>query len=578
MTTLAAFGDAARDARRAWTLRASLGDGRVRRRGVRAARPRRRAPRRPRRRALSRASRPPGSRSPSASAGLPSLAQGAFVAAGAVVVGAAARSGRADGRRGARSAPPRVRVGGRSSASLFVRLPRAGFAAATWIVAWLVALALAVARLVLRRDRRARRHRRARRRPGTTSSRSALTALAGARLRRARRARRSGSASPPRATARPRPRRSAFRCGALRVTAFAVSGAASPGSPARSASQLAGVGDPSQYGPYLSFKLFVVVLVGGALAPLGAAAGVIVLGILSVAADAIGSLENVAHARSHALLAAIMLLGVVSLGWEGIVRPGAAALRRRQRRARPTRPRRGLDGARRSTKRYGAVVAADDVVARRSSPATVTALVGPNGSGKTTVLRMLAGAVRPDAGTIDARRRRAHAPGDRGVPHADRARAPARGIGRAAPARRLRRARSSRRRRRARRRRRSRRRPRDAARALRARRTTCRAGELPVGDQRLLMLLTACATGAPVLLVDEPSAGASRRRRPSGIADAARGAAREGRAILVVEHNLGVVRASPTASSCSTRPRRRRDARRRRADERPRRLPRAHAL
>src|SRR5205085_2884231 len=78
---------------------------------------------------------------------------------------------------------------------------------------------------------------------------------------------------------------------------------------------------PTQYGPYLSFKLFVVVLVGGALAPLGAAAGVVVLAVLSVAADAIGSLEHVAAARSHTLLAAVMLLGIVSLGWDGIVRP-----------------------------------------------------------------------------------------------------------------------------------------------------------------------------------------------------------------------------------------------------------------
>ena len=110
--------------------------------------------------------------------------------------------------------------------------------------------------------------------------------------------------------------------------------------------ELAGIGDPSQYGPYLSFKLFVVVLVGGALAPLGATAGVIVLGILSVAADAIGSLENVAHARSHALLAAIMLLGVVSLGWDGIVRPARRRFRAGSRGAGDDPPRRGLDGAR----------------------------------------------------------------------------------------------------------------------------------------------------------------------------------------------------------------------------------------
>jgi len=67
------------------------------------------------------------------------------------------------------------------------------------------------------------------------------------------------------------------------------------------------------------------------------------------------------------------------------------------------------------------------------------------------------------------------------------------------------------------------------------------AGELPVTDQRALMIAAAYATGASVLLVDEPTAGASH-------AEAARvvdllGALRdEGLALLVVEHNLGVVR------------------------------------
>ena len=51
-------------------------------------------------------------------------------------------------------------------------------------------------------------------------------------------------------------------------------------------------------------------------------------------------------------------------------------------------------------KRYGVVTAADDV-SLTLEPGSVTALVGPNGSGKTTVLRLLAGAMRPDAGSIE---------------------------------------------------------------------------------------------------------------------------------------------------------------------------------
>ena len=48
---------------------------------------------------------------------------------------------------------------------------------------------------------------------------------------------------------------------------------------------------------------------------------------------------------------------------------------------------------------FGPVRAVDgiDLVVR---PGTVTALVGPNGSGKTTLLLMLAGLLRPDAGTV----------------------------------------------------------------------------------------------------------------------------------------------------------------------------------
>ena len=34
-------------------------------------------------------------------------------------------------------------------------------------------------------------------------------------------------------------------------------------------------------------------------------------------------------------------------------------------------------------------------------PGSITALIGPNGSGKTTVLRLLAGVIAADAGTID---------------------------------------------------------------------------------------------------------------------------------------------------------------------------------
>ncbi|WP_037357801.1 ABC transporter ATP-binding protein [Amycolatopsis orientalis] len=55
-------------------------------------------------------------------------------------------------------------------------------------------------------------------------------------------------------------------------------------------------------------------------------------------------------------------------------------------------------------KRFGATPAVDDLTFS-AAPGEITGLLGPNGSGKTTTMRMLLGLVRPDAGTatIDGR-------------------------------------------------------------------------------------------------------------------------------------------------------------------------------
>jgi branched-chain amino acid transport system permease protein len=529
VSALAAFSDAARDARRAWHLRASLGTaafvvaafaplvfGDSRLADLAGG--------------LYLAVAATGLAFAVGIGGVPSLAQGAFVAAGAVVSARLLQVGTPT-----IVAAPLGAVTGAATAAvvalLFVRLPRAGIAAATWIVAWLVAAALETLGwflggsegLVVTAGPSPAGH------YELALALTALAALGFAAL--ARSALGLGLAA-----ARDR-EAAAAACGIpvqrFRVTAFAVSGAAA-GLAGALGVELAGIGDPSQYGPYLSFKLFVVVLVGGAVAPLGATAGVIVLGILSVAAEAIGSVENVAHARSHALLAAVMLLGVVSLGWDGIVRP----VRRRFRAAgvqAKTRVSRGL-AARDLTKSYGPVRAADGV-SLTLEPGTVTALVGSNGSGKTTVLRLLAGAVPPDAGTIEhggvartlqataifptltalehllATPRRHHGGLVRSLLATPKARAE------------------------------------EARLAMVARAALERAGippdvrasELPVGEQRLLMVLTAAASGATTLLVDEPSAGAS-PVDAKRIVDTLAGLRDDRRAILVVEHNLGVVR------------------------------------
>jgi len=464
--------------------------------------------------------------------GLPSLAQGAFVACGAVTAAhllaagvptwLAALAGAAAGG-----------LAGQLTGVLFVRLPSAGLAAATWVVSWLVSLGLTsitwfvggAQGLVVTGGPSPAQH------YELALALTCLAAFAYAALTRAPAGLRLQAARDREAAAVGL----AVPVARVRSAAFGASGVAA-GLAGALGAQLAGVADPSQYGPYLSFKLFVVVLVGGAFAPLGPAVGVLVLGLLSLAADAVGSLEHVAAARSHTLLQAIMLLGVVSLGWDGILKP--ARRRWTAGRAAARAPGSGSLVARGLTKRYGAVSAAEDVWL--TLPAgTLTALVGPNGSGKTTVLRMLAGVVQPDAGLVEhegvARTLQATAvfPSLTAIEHLLAAGAGRRRYG--GLIRSLLRTPKAR--------------AEESSFVAEAEAIAARfglppdvvAGELPVSDQRILMLAAASATGAPTLLVDEPTAGAS-------VIDADRIAAAlaalrdDGRGLLVVEHNLGVVR------------------------------------
>jgi branched-chain amino acid transport system permease protein len=326
----------------------------------------------------------------------------------------------------------------------------------------------------------------------------------------------------------------------LRAAAVAAAGAVAGVSGALSV-QLAGVGDPASYGPFLSFKLFVVVLLGGGLAALGPPVGVVVIGVLSLLADGLGSLEHVAAARAHELLAAVLLLGVVSLGWDGIVRPARPKRRAAAGSLRARAPAQALV-ATGVGKRFGSVAAAENV-SLSVEPAKITALVGPNGSGKTTVLRILAGTVAPDAGRVD------RPPG--GVIRTLQATAVFPTL---TPLEHLLVAGASRRRRsgftrallstpQAR--------AEDAAFVAEARRVledfglgshmNRPAGELPVSRQRLLMLAAASTTGTSILLVDEPTAGSSVGEAALVIAQLRR-LRDEGFGLLVVEHNLGVVR------------------------------------
>ena len=328
---------------------------------------------------------------------------------------------------------------------------------------------------------------------------------------------------------------------------------------------LAGVADATEYGPYRSFALFVAVLIGGAASALGPTVGVLALAAVTGAGDLLAGLEGVESARFNPMLASLLLLTVLALGGEGIV----PAVRRLFARAAP--PERGgaiasveatsgpggvVLGARGLSKRFGSVVAVEDVSLTLRA-GEICALVGPNGSGKTTVLRLLAGTMEPNAGVVlldgsdlgDASQRDRAL---RGVVRTLQSTSPLTGLTAlenaavgaglhssdggafrvllATP--------------RARR---------EQARLLAAARTALAevgldwAADVPAEalagpEQRLVALAAALATRPRALLLDEPSAGAS-------VADVHRLATMlarvraEGVAVLLVEHNLRLVRA-----------------------------------
>jgi len=355
-----------------------------------------------------------------------------------------------------------------------------------------------------------------------------------------------------------------------RLGAF-VASAAIGGLAGGLAVQLAGVADAGEYGPYLSFRLLVAVLIGGVASALGPAAGVAGIALVTGAASVLGAVEGVESARFDPMLAALLLLAVLALGGEGIV-PLLRSLfprphREFERRESPLAATRGRSPARAErrapllvadslTKRFGNIVAAD-AVSLELAPGEICALVGPNGSGKTTVLRLLAGVYRPDAGTVvfdgvdladappRARARRGLVRTLQGsaafaeltalenlIVGAGLRRVHGGGL-RAAFATPLARSEDAV--------------TREAALAALSDvgltwAADARAGELAGPEQRLLAVAAALATRPRALLLDEPSAGASLadvQRLDALLADLRE----RGVAVLLVEHNLRLVRA-----------------------------------
>ena len=338
------------------------------------------------------------------------------------------------------------------------------------------------------------------------------------------------------------------RGAALRRNALALAAAVGALAGAGTA-VLLGVVAPSSVAPLLSIQLFVAVLIGGTANPYGPVVGV---GLILLLPD---------QGRGVGLLTALLLVAALAL--RDPVRSRLPRLRLPERRGKdrlwaiglfvPGLPRAGevVLEARGLRKRYGGLPALDgvDLTLRAGE---VHALLGPNGSGKTTLLRALAGAVRPDEGTVIVAGRDVTALGQEGrvragvartfqdtvlfpeltvrqhVEVGSRALVPARtwrpllGVPSA-------------------------RRDWLAVRALASEHLAdldpdALPSALPYGDQRMLQVLRAAATGASCLLLDEPAAGMS-AAETARLAALLRDLAGNGHAVLVVEHNVRFVAA-----------------------------------
>ncbi len=172
--------------------------------------------------------------------------------------------------------------------------------------------------------------------------------------------------------------------------------------------QLSAVADPAAYDPFLSFKLLVAVLLGGAAATLGPAVGVALLGLIGLVSGPLARLLQLPLERFDAAVAALLLVFVLAFGGQGLLPWALGYLRREERPGRPAAasppsapvPNEPVLTAHGLRKAFGGVVAVDgfELELRRGETA---ALIGPNGSGKTTALRLLAGAIPPDDGRIE---------------------------------------------------------------------------------------------------------------------------------------------------------------------------------
>lgn len=187
----------------------------------------------------------------------------------------------------------------------------------------------------------------------------------------------------------------AIRWGAL------VASAAAGGLAGALLVQSEGVADPTAYGPLLSVKLLIVVVLGGAGTMIGPVAGLLALAVLGGEAALLTRAFGVAGGAADAISVALALGVIAALRGVGIV----SAFSRRQTPAGDAELPGGMrlrgasievDGV---GVTFGAVTALESV-SFTVEPGECRALIGPNGSGKTTLVRILSGAVPAAQGEI----------------------------------------------------------------------------------------------------------------------------------------------------------------------------------
>ncbi|MDQ1743655.1 MAG: branched-chain amino acid transport system ATP-binding protein livF, partial [Pseudonocardiales bacterium] len=315
---------------------------------------------------------------------------------------------------------------------------------------------------------------------------------------------------------------------------------------------LVGVISPADVSPLLSLELLAAVLIGGTARSWGPVPGVLLLAVLPGGALAV---TGAGGAPARGVLVALLLLAALA---------ARALVRRQARRDRPPPPgsqpappaRRGTGLELRSASVHYAGVTALDDVSLSLRPGQVHALIGPNGSGKSTLLDVLAGsldagtvrlgaAVLP-AGTVCERVRAGvvrtpqHTTVPAGLSTVQQVALGARG-GHCWPQSVPRHLLST---------------PRSRLQAARLRAGVTATLDglglgrlagldpagLSTGERQLLQLARAVATGAPVLLFDEPAAGMTAAERAE-LRGVLRRLADDGATVGIVEHDLRLVAA-----------------------------------